>query len=148
MLLSSPSFSLDTTQKVFDGKTEAEFLAQSIADVARHYNPAVFEQKTIDWSNLVQCLALVYGPRIYNMRAERRAAKAHVVNPAPKFNYGPKPVDPQPAANRAAMNGHSTPVPPNHYASPGPQASDKDIRTGVVAGVGSVEVPPEFLKIN
>lgn len=144
MLLSSPGFPLDTTQKVFDGKTEAEFMAQSIADVARHYNPQIFEQKTIDWSNLIQCLALVYGPRLYNLRAERKAARARVVNPAPTFNYGPRPVDPQPAANRAAnaaRNGHVTPVPPNDFNGP----SDKEIRTGEIAGVGSVELPEGWL---
>jgi len=148
MLVSSPGFSLDTRSQIFDGKTEAEFLAQSIADVARHYNPKVFEQKTIDWTNLIQCLALVYGPRIYNIRADMRANKARHVNPKPSFNYGPKPVDPQPAANRAA-NGHqtpshSTPVPPNDFSRP----NEHDLRTGHVPGVGDIEVPPEFFKLN
>jgi len=140
MLASSPGFQLDTQQAVFDGKTEAEFLAQSIADVARHYNPEIFEQKTIDWSNLIQCLVLVYGPRIYNIRADRRAQRARTVNAGPKFNYGPRPVDPQPRAD-SAMNGHQTPVPPNDFVP-----SDKELRTGEIAGVGRVEVPPEFFK--
>ena len=142
MLASSPGFQLDTEMKVFDGKSEAEFLAQSIADVARHYNPAIFEQKTIDWSNLIQCAALIYGPRIYNIRHDRRAAKAQSVQPKPAFQYGPPPVDPQPRADRA-MNGasvHKTPMPANDYV-----LSDKEVRTGTVAGIGDIELPADWL---
>ena len=137
LLLSSPSFALDTEQKLFDGKTEAEFLAQSVADVSKHYNPKIFDQKTADWFNLIQCAALIYGPRIYNVRADRRAANARPVNPARPA--GPKPVDPMPQAQRAA-NGHATPVPANNYAP----SSEKDILTGEIPGVGNVTFPSDF----
>jgi hypothetical protein len=140
LLLSSPSFALDTDLRIYDGKTEAEFLAASVADVARHYNPKVFDQKTADWFNLAQCLAFVYGPRIYNARADRRANAARPVNVAPRA--GPRPVDPMPAANKAT-NGHATPVPPNDFAS-------KDVLTGEIPGVGKVEFPQDFFssKLN
>lgn len=132
MLLSSPGFALDTEQRVFDGKTEAEFLSQSVADVARHYNPKVFEQKTIDWSNLIQCVALVYGPRLYNMRAERKMAQAQKAHaPRPQGPPTQRPADPQPAANRAAN---------------GATEWSKEARTGEIPGIGSIEVPPDFLK--
>jgi hypothetical protein len=135
VLASSPSFALETDEKEFDGKTESEFLAQSIADVAKHYNPRVFDQKTLDWANLIQCLGLLYAPRLYMLREARRANRARPVNPARPA--GPRPVDPQPHANQAA-NGHSTPVPPNNYAS------EKEVLTGEIPGVGSVVFPPDF----
>ena len=141
LLLSSPSFALDTQMKIYDGKTEAEFLATSVADVARHYNPKVFDQKTADWFNLLQCLAFVYGPRIYNARADRRANAAKPINNvAPRT--GPRPVDPMPAANKAA-NGHTTPIPANEFAA-------KDVLTGEIPGVGNVEFPADFFggKLN
>lgn len=144
VLASSPTFALETSEKEFDGKTESEFLAQSIADVARHYNPRVFDQKTMDWANLIQCLGLLYGPRLYMMREERRARHAKPVSPARPM--GPRPHNPQPAADRAAnggMNGHQTPIPQNEFRS------TKEVFTGEIAGVGSVQLPDDWLgKVN
>jgi len=135
MLLSSPGFALNTDQKVFDGKTEAQFLSQSVADVARHYNPKIFDQKTMDWSNLIQCMALIYGPRVYNIRHDRAMAKARNVNPSPGRQAGPRPVDPQARADRAANNGETnraTPVPENVFR-------------GQVAGIGEIDLPSDWL---
>ena len=133
MLVGSPSFALDTTLPMYGGKTEAQFLAASITDVARHYNPRAFDQKTLDWANLIQCLALVYGPRLYNMRSERQARRAAQARPMPKSYQGPRPVDPQPAA-AAAMNGQST------EPSPFPN----EMRRGEIPGIGEVELPENW----
>jgi hypothetical protein len=138
VIASSPSFALDTESKDFDGKTESEFLSQSIADVARHYNPRVFDQKTMDWANLIQCLALLYLPRFYMLKEERRAARAKTVNPSPARPAGPRPVNPQANADRAA-NGHSTPVPTNEFRSA------KEVFTGEIPGIGSVQLPDDWL---
>lgn len=46
---------------------EAKNLAAGVSNVARHYNMGT-TQKTLDWFNLFQALALVYGTRIFAMR--------------------------------------------------------------------------------
>lgn len=124
-------FSLDTEQKIFDGLTEAEFLAKSIKDVSVHYG-AVLDQKTLDWMNLVQCLAIVYGGRLYAIRSTPRI---RTVNP---------PTPHQTAAmHRAAPPGqmHRTPPPVNSFA---PAASDPDNPNRVdIAGVGAIDLPDD-----
>lgn len=75
LIVQAPEMALDTEAKDFDGKTEAEFLAASIKDVAAHYRVEWMDQKSIDWLNLAQCCIIVYGGRFYAMRESRRAAR-------------------------------------------------------------------------
>jgi hypothetical protein len=138
VLASSPSFALETAEKEFDGKTESEFLAQSIADVAKHYNPRVFDQKTMDWANLIQCLGLLYGPRLYMMREERRARHARPINPGRPA--GPRPHNPQPQADQAANGVRTTPMPPNNFSF----NNEKEVLKGEIPGIGTVDFPPDF----
>lgn len=117
-------WSLDTENKLFDGKTEAEFLAQSSADVARHYG-GIADQKTLDWMNLIQCLAIVYGTRIYAIKSSPKAPR--VVSP--------------PLAQRTASPSpqhHRTPPPVNEFNGATPPES-----VGNVPGIGDVQFPPD-----
>lgn len=136
MLSGRLEWALDTDSKIFDGKTEAEFLAQSIKDVSKHYGGAIFDQKQVDWMNLIQCLAIVYGGRIYTIRSNPRiksvrqpspqtTAATHRPGPAPTMHRTPPPVNeftPTPQ-----MNGHDK-TPPSH---------------GHVAGVGDIALPDD-----
>jgi hypothetical protein len=122
MLSGRVEWMLDTSDKIFDGKTEAEFLAQSIKDVAGHYGAGVFDQKTLDWMNLTQCLLIVYAGRIFTIRS----------------NPKPKPVrQPTPAETAQTF-------------SPGPNVVHTDgmngathANEGEIAGIGTVEFPPD-----
>lgn len=124
-------WALDTDNKIFDGKTEAEFLSQSIADVSRHYGAGLLDQKTVDWANLIQCLALVYGGRLIAIKMTPR------VKP-------PKPAPtPQQTARDFAQPAtyHRTTPPPNNFVSNEPNV-------GTVAGVGDVEFPADHPLAN
>lgn len=129
LLTGRMEFALDTESKIFDGLTEAEFLAKSIKDVSSHYG-AVLDQKTLDWANLIQCLAIVYGGRFYAIRSTPRAPKS------------PRQPTPQEAArtHRASPPGqmHVTPAPTNNFAPSGDEAGRVE-----VAGVGSVQIPDD-----
>lgn len=72
---------LTKTQELAIDKTEAETLATGVANVARHYDIGGASQKTLDWFNLIQALALVYGTRLYAVRGKFRK-KPKVQNPA------------------------------------------------------------------
>lgn len=126
ILSSRGEWSLDTESKTFDGKTEAEFLAMSIKDVADHYGNGLLDKKTLDWCNLIQCLAIVYGGRIYAIRATPRVPRA----PKPDLAHrvGPAPV-------------HHTPSPPANSFEPQRMNGESDLGTGEIAGIGAVEFP-------
>jgi hypothetical protein len=121
-------WALDTDSKLFDGLTEAEFLAKSVKDVSAHYG-TFMDQKTLDWCNLIQCLAIVYGGRIYAIRSTPRIKTV-------------RPPTPQQTAqtHRAAPPGqmHVTPMPTNNYSS----AEDDPNRVDI-AGIGSVQLPDD-----
>lgn len=55
-------------------KAEAKQLAEGISNVSRHYDIAA-TQKSMDWTNLLMLLGMIYGTRIYAVRARRAAAK-------------------------------------------------------------------------
>jgi len=116
---------LDTDSKIFDGMTEAEFLAKSIKDVANHYPTNFLDQKGLDWANLVQCLAMVYGGRIFAIRSTPKPKPA----PQPARTVFTSSMQPNPP--------RTTPIPTNDFA-PGNGAGRVDI-----AGVGSVEFPDD-----
>jgi hypothetical protein len=122
-------FALDTESKIFDGLTEAEFLAKSIKDVTAHYG-TVLDQKTLDWANLVQCLAIVYGGRLYAIRSTPRAPKPV------------RPPSPQETAktHRAASppQTHVTPAPVNRFSN-----DDDDAGRVEIAGIGAVSLPDD-----
>lgn len=127
-------WSLDTDSKIFDGKTEAEFFAQSIKDVSQHYGGAIFDQKQIDWMNLIQCLAIIYGGRIYAIRSNPRIKPARpptVQATAATHRPGPQP------------SVHRTPPPVNEFA-PAMNGHDKTpANAGHVAGIGDVMLPDD-----
>lgn len=122
-------FALDTESKIFDGLTEAEFLAKSIKDVTAHYG-TVLDQKTLDWANLVQCLAIVYGGRLYAIRSTPRVPKT-ARHPTPQQTA---------QTHRAAPPGqvHHTTVPANNYNGHDDAPGAVDI-----AGVGMVQMPDD-----
>ena len=116
---------LDTDAKIFDGKTEAEFLAGSIKDVADHYGHGLLDQKTLDWMNLIQCLALVYGGRIFAIRS------------APKIKASaPKPVSPHFTPSQPAQH-HRTAPPVNEFSPNEPANS------ATIAGIGEIDLPDD-----
>lgn len=119
---------LDTNSKIFDGKTEAEFLASSIKDVADHYGHGLLDQKTLDWMNLIQCLAIIYGGRIFAIRS---TPKPKVVKPA-TVQEAAKVHNPNPPAQF-----HRTPAPVNHFENPSPSTS------ATIAGIGDIDLPDD-----
>jgi hypothetical protein len=129
MMSGRMEWALDTDSKIFDGLNEAEFLAKSVKDVSAHYG-TVMDQKTLDWCNLIQCCAIVYGGRIYAIRSTPRAPKMR-----------PTTVQENAAKHRAAPPGqvHVTPMPQNSYAP----ASTDDAGTVEIAGIGAVNIPDD-----
>jgi hypothetical protein len=130
VISSRAEWMLDTTSPIFDGDTEAKFLASSVKAVADHYGTGFLDQKTLDWCNLIQCLAIVYGGRIYAIRSNPKA------KPAPRH----------PTVQQAAQvhnpapprTSHVTPSPVSEFNGSGNDAGRVDI-----AGVGSVELPDD-----
>lgn len=55
-------------------RTQAQALAQSAANVARHYDVSA-SAKMIDWYNLAQVSALLYGSIFFTVRARRKAER-------------------------------------------------------------------------
>jgi hypothetical protein len=55
---------------------EARMLAQSTADVLRHYPSVKMPAQTIDWISLASALGMVYGPRLVAIRNNRRGKNA------------------------------------------------------------------------
>lgn len=82
---------------------EAQSMASAVANVARHY-PTQIDPRVLDWSNLIMCLGMAYGPRLYNIRErqeqERRQRRASV----PQGATGVQTPTPQ-----AANNGEPPP---------------------------------------
>lgn len=64
-------------------ESEGKILATGIANVAKHYDIGGADAKTLDWFNLFQSLAIVYGPRIYMIRANRPAKSVKTVQQPP-----------------------------------------------------------------
>lgn len=126
MLTGRGEWALDSDSKLFDGKTESEFMAQSIADVARHYG-GIADQKTLDWFNLTQCLAIVWGGRIF------------VIRSTPRPKAAPKP-DLAARMNGAAQHHAPSPLPVNSFD---PVADAKNAGVGEIAGLGAVEFPDD-----
>ncbi len=124
-----PALALDTETREFDGKNEAQYLARSIKDVSEHYTVEWLDKKTLDWFNLAQCLAMVYGSRVALAFMAKRAARPAVVETR------------QQAPQRGNMH-HDIPVDPGiiNGAPRGP--SPQELRTVTIDGVGSVEFPP------
>lgn len=119
---------LDTDNKVFDGDTEAQFLASSIKSVADHYGGGMLDQKTLDWCNLIQCLAIVYGGRIYAIRSTPK------IRPAPKA----------PTVHQAAQAHNPAPPRTVHTAPPVNEFNGSNDAARVdIAGVGAVELPDD-----
>lgn len=61
------------TQELALDQTEAHELAEGIANVSRHYDIET-SQKALDWTRLMMVLGMVYGTRLYAIRAKRAAA--------------------------------------------------------------------------
>lgn len=114
---------LDTSSTTFDGLTEAQFFAKSIKDVSDHYGRGLLDQKTLDWLNLTQCLAIVYGGRIFAIRATPKAKPAPRAPVAEAVRPGPQP------------SFHRTEPPVNNL-----NGSEK-INRGEIAGLGEIEFP-------
>ncbi|MDE2019988.1 MAG: hypothetical protein KGJ13_06620 [Patescibacteria group bacterium] len=120
---------LDTDAKIFDGKTEAEFLAASIKDVSDHYGHGLLDQKTLDWMNLIQCLAIVYGGRVFAIRS------------TPKIKAPPK--QPTPQQNASAFN----PAPTRQFHDSRLEEASKAFsprepaNRATIAGVGEIDLP-------
>lgn len=110
-------WALDTTPSdAFDGKSESAYYATACADVAKHYGGELFDQKTVDWLNLIQCLALIYGSRIIAIRMTPKIA------PKPKA----------PTVQEAAK----------HFASPA-NTHNGDASRVHIEGIGDVQLPDD-----
>lgn len=121
-------WALDTNQKVFDGQTEAEFLASSIKAVTDHYGGDLLNAKQLDWANLIQCLFIVYIGRIMTIRA----------NPKPRSPG--KPATVQQTAEMHNPHKPATTPPINEIFPRKPNGHDDPAR-GHIAGVGDVDLP-------
>lgn len=47
---------------------EAQQMAIAITNVAKHYPTTIVDPKIVDWGNLLMCLGMAYGPRVYMIR--------------------------------------------------------------------------------
>lgn len=77
-------------------KDESEILGRGIANVARHYDIGGASEKTLDWFNLIQALAMVYGPRVFVVAGRRKQKRAEKPA-APKSEEGGNGFDGFPA---------------------------------------------------
>ena len=65
---------------------EAALVLDAAGNVARHYDISFLSQKALDWTALVNVLAMVYGSRIIAIRAargRRSASGASEIPPSP-----------------------------------------------------------------
>lgn len=60
---------------------ESKVLAEAAGKVAGHYDLGV-PQKSLDWFNLIQCMALVYGPRFAVLAARKKPKPVEDVQPS------------------------------------------------------------------
>lgn len=128
-MTSVPELALDTEEKIFDGKAEATYLAESIKAVTDHYKVEIFDDKTIAWFMLAQCTMVVYAPRFYAWRERSRAARRGA------------PTPPVVRSQEAATVVRTEQAPQrSNGAAPVP---DPAMRRGEVAGIGTVEFPPD-----
>lgn len=65
-MMKAPAIALD--------KEEANNLARSISNVARHYD-IVATEKTLDWTALFMALGMIYGPRIAMLTMRKKKSK-------------------------------------------------------------------------
>lgn len=65
-IVKTPEIALD--------QIEARQMAEAIGNVSRHYDIAA-TQKTLDWANLIMAAGMIYGTRLYAIRAKRVANK-------------------------------------------------------------------------
>ena len=66
--------SIVKTPEIALEQVEARQMAEAIANVSRHYDIAA-TQKTLDWANLIMAAGMIYGTRLYAIRAKRVANK-------------------------------------------------------------------------
>lgn len=62
-----------TPELILD-KDEAKQLAEGIANVSRHYDLET-TQKGMDWGNLIMVVGMIYGTRIFAIRAKKASSK-------------------------------------------------------------------------
>lgn len=115
-----------------NGRSEAGDLASAIKAVADHYEIKYLDQKTVDHINLCQVLAAVYGGRLLAIRAMNKAARAPAKVATPPRTPTPSPVKLGPDQ----VNGARAPEGPITEMG-------RKIFEGTIAGVGSVEFPPD-----
>lgn len=75
-----------------DGK-EANGLAVAIGNVTRHYDISA-TQKAVDWTNLMACVAMIYGTRLFTIRQRRVSENKEAptpFKPAPVNGMQPQP---------------------------------------------------------
>lgn len=100
-------------------------LSQAWSDVNRHYNFALLDQKSADWFNLLQLVAVAYGTRVIAIRDRRRRDARPTSQPRAQTG-NPAPLTPDEIARSTGFNG----------------AGERAARTGEIAGLGSIEFPP------
>lgn len=79
-------------------KEEAKQVATAVANVSRHYDVQASE-KAMDWTNLFMALGMVYGTRLYAIRAKRSQIAAS------------KPTPVKPTASKSAPNENVVEIP-------------------------------------
>lgn len=122
--LVAPEFGMD--------KDDCRELAKAIADVNRHYQIKLLDQKTADWFHLIQLVAVAYGTRIIAISGRRR--RENKAPPMPRPQNGP--IAGTPAAPVAPRNLDLTETQLNGVSA-------REIRTGEIPGVGKIEFPSD-----
>lgn len=125
---------LDTEGKIFDGATEAEFLSKSIKDVADHYGHGLLDQKTLDWVNLMQCLAIIYGGRIFAIRS---TPKAKPVPKGPSVQEAAQTFNPAPPATTRQFHDARLAEASKAFSPSEPATS------ATIAGLGDIQLPDD-----
>lgn len=91
---------------------EAKSLADATSRVARHYEIAGLDQKTVDWGNLFVALGSVYGSRVFAFRLRKQGERGTQPRPAPRV------VNPATDANASATE-QARPPSGKPYVIPG-----------------------------
>jgi hypothetical protein len=89
-------------------KSEAEKLAKSIANVARHYHVPGIAQKTKDWIMLMQTIGVLYVPRViaYNIRTAAAKPAPTPATTAIAVGIGAGTGQPRPQPQSPKSNGN------------------------------------------
>ena len=134
-------------------KEEAHQISEAWAETAKYYPVLNFDPAVAAPINLATTLCIVYGSRIAAFKIRKNAEHAQARqripqnNPAPLTTNPPTPAPqqhPPPGVTQQDIDRMPMPPAPTFMNGSGKEKSaPRDIRTGIIAGVGAIEFPPD-----